>query len=148
MRNNSLKKAARYRGERPRPDLPKREELDATSRRFAVKYLLGVMNSSVAREFLRAHRRSNIHLYPDDWKQLPIPDVPSEQQKPIVALVDHILRAKRANPNADLTAFEADLNARVAALYGLTPGEIKIAEESAPSSDRRAEPAPDCSSVA
>ena len=47
VRNNSLKKAARYRGEKPpRPDLPKREELEATSRRFAVKYLLGVMNST------------------------------------------------------------------------------------------------------
>jgi hypothetical protein len=86
-----------------------------------VKYLLGVMNSSVAREFLRSNRRSNIHLYPDDWKELPIPDVPSAKQTPIAALVDEILTAKRANPNADLTAFEADLNARVAALYGLTP---------------------------
>jgi len=27
-------------------------------------------------DFLRANRRSNINLYPDDWKQLPIPDVP------------------------------------------------------------------------
>ncbi|WP_367358897.1 hypothetical protein [Syntrophus sp. (in: bacteria)] len=40
--------------------------LEATSRRFHVKFLLAVMNSSVARDFLRANRRSNIHLYPDD----------------------------------------------------------------------------------
>jgi hypothetical protein len=144
VRNNSLKKSARYRGEKPpRPDLPKREELEETSRRFAVKYLLGVMNSSVAREFLRAHRRSNIHLYPDDWKQLPIPDVPLSQQIPIVALVDEILTAKRANPNADLTAFEAALNDHVAALYGLTPDEIRLVEESARWPDDGAEPAPE-----
>ena len=123
VRNRSLKKVARYSGERPpRPDLPKREELEETSRRFAVKYLLGVMNSSVAHEFLRAHRRSNIHLYSDDWKKLPIPDVPPEQQKPIVALVDQILTAKHVTPN-DLTMLEADLNARITALYGLTPRE-------------------------
>jgi len=67
VRNNSLRKTARYRDEKPRPDLPKREELEVTGRRFAVKYLLGVMNSSTARDFLRANRRSNIHLYPDDW---------------------------------------------------------------------------------
>ena len=74
VRNKSLKKAARYRGEKPlRPDLPKREDLEATSERFAVKYQLGVMNSASAREFLRANRRSNIHLYPDDWKRLTIP---------------------------------------------------------------------------
>ncbi|HEY5704122.1 MAG TPA: hypothetical protein VIS96_00945 [Terrimicrobiaceae bacterium] len=88
MRNNSLKKAARYRGEKPRPDLPKREELETTSRRFAVKYLLGVMNSGTARDFLRANRRSNTDLYPEDWKKLPIPDVPAEQQQPIVQVVD------------------------------------------------------------
>jgi len=144
-----VKKAARYRGEKPpRPDLPRREELEETSRRFAVKYLFGVMNSSVAREFLRANRRSNIHLYPDDWKKLPIPDVPSEQQQPIVALVDQILTARRTNPAADLTAFEADLNARVAALYGLTPDEIRLVEESAPSSTRRAESTPNLSPLA
>lgn len=69
--------------------------------------------------------------------------MPPEQQKPIVALMDQILTAKHANPAADLTAFEADLNARVAALYGLTPDEIRLAEESAPSSGSRASPAPD-----
>jgi hypothetical protein len=66
VRNNSLKKSARYRDEKPHPDLPRREELEEISRRFAVKFLLAVMNSTVARDFLRAHRRSNIHLYPDD----------------------------------------------------------------------------------
>jgi len=96
VRNNSLKKAARYQGEKPlRPDLPKREELEATSRRFAVKYLLGVMNSASAREFLRAHRRSNIHLYPDDWKKLPIPGVSLAQQQPIVQVVNIILALQR-----------------------------------------------------
>jgi adenine-specific DNA-methyltransferase len=59
------------------------------------------MNSSAAQDFLRAHRRSNIHLYPDDWKKLPIPDVPAAQQAPVVALVDKILAAKRADPASD-----------------------------------------------
>lgn len=122
VRNNSLKKTAHYRGETPsRPDLPKREELEATSRRFAVKYLLGVMNSSTARDFLRANRRSNIHLYPDDWKNLPIPDVSPQQQQPIVALVEQILTAKRANPNADISKLESGLDHAIALLYGTTP---------------------------
>ena len=120
-RNRSLQKAARYRDEKPRPDLSKREELEATSRRFTVKYLLGVINSSTARDFLRANRRSNIHLYPDDWKNLPIPDVSPQQQQPIVALVEQILTAKRANPGADISALEAELDHAVALLYGTTP---------------------------
>jgi len=127
VRNNSLKKVARYRGEKPpRPDLPKREELEATSRRFAVKYLLGVMNSSAARNFLRANRRSNTDLYPDDWKNLPIPDVPPGQQKPIVALVDQILKAKRSNMNGNIPLLEQQLDTEVRRLYGLTEAEGTI----------------------
>jgi hypothetical protein len=131
VRNNSLKKAARYRDEPPRPDMPKREELEATSRRFAVKYLLAVMNSNVARDFLRANRRSNIHLYPDDWKKLPIPDVPPEKQKPIVELVTRILAAKKADPAADTSAWEREIDERVYRLYGLTAEEIRIVEGAA-----------------
>jgi len=129
VRNPSIKKSARYVGERPpRPDLPKREELETTSRRFAVKYLLAVMNSSAARDFLRANRRSNTDLYPDDWKNLPIPDVSPAQQQPIVALVDQILTAKRANADANISTLEAKLDTKVSALYGLTPGKTKIVE--------------------
>ncbi|MEI8173503.1 MAG: Eco57I restriction-modification methylase domain-containing protein [Deltaproteobacteria bacterium] len=127
VQNNSLKKSARYRGERPpRPDLPTREELEATSHRFAVKYLLGVMNSTVARDFLRANRRSNIHLYPDDWKKLPIPDVDSTAQAPLIKLVDRILDVKKADPSAVTAALEGEIDRIVYELYGLTEEEIAI----------------------
>jgi len=129
VRNNSLKKAARYSNEKPRPDLPHREDLEKTSRRFAVKFLLAVMNSSAARDFLRANRRSNIHLYPDDWKALPIPDVTPEQQVPVVELVDKILTTKRADPAADVSAIEREIDELVCWLYGLTAEEIAIVEE-------------------
>jgi len=47
VRNHSIKKQTRYASEKPpRPDLSRRKELEATSRRFVVKFLLGVMNSS------------------------------------------------------------------------------------------------------
>ena len=95
---------------------------------FAVKYLLAVMNSSVVRDFLRFNRRSNIHLYPDDWKRLPIPDVPLEKQQPIVALVDQILTAKKEDPKADTSDLERRIDEMVYALYGLTPEEIAIVE--------------------
>ena len=144
VRNNSLKKVARYRGEKPpRPDLPKREDLEASSRRFAVKYLLAVMNSSLARNFLRANRRSNIHLYPDDWKRLPVPDVDAAAQAPIVALVDRLLAAKQRDARADSIDLEQEIDRHVYALYGLTPEEIQIVEESAPSSGGTAKSAPE-----
>jgi hypothetical protein len=120
VRNNSLKKSARYEKENPpRPDLPKREPLEATSQRFSIKFLLAVMNSSVAREFLRGNRRSNIHLYPDDWKQLPIPDVAPEIQAPIVTLVAHILAAKTKAPSADVSELEEQVDRLVRSTYGM-----------------------------
>ena len=39
--------------------------------------------------------------------------------------------AKRANPAADVSAQEREIDDRVYRLYGLTPDEIKIVEESA-----------------
>jgi len=130
IRNKSLKKAARYRGENPpRPDLPKREELEAISRRFSAKYLLGVMNSSAARDFLRANRRSNIHLYPDDWKKLPIPDVPQFKQQPIVELVDRILEAKKNDPSAEISQMEHQIDLMVSQLYSMDIQENNTVEE-------------------
>ena len=62
--------------------------------------------------------RSNIHLYPDDWKNLPIPDIALAQQQPIVDLVDRIFAAKTAAPAADISALEAEIDRLVCGLYG------------------------------
>ena len=86
------------------------------------------MNSSCARDFLLANRRSNLNLYPDDWKKLPIPDVTPEQQAPIIALVDKILNAKRADLEADVSNLEKEIDKLVYDLYGLTDDDIAIVE--------------------
>jgi hypothetical protein len=39
------------------------------------------------------------------------------------------MTAKRANPQADTSAWEQEIDQRVYRLYGLTPEEIKIVEE-------------------
>ena len=86
------------------------------------------MNSTAAHNFLKANRRSNIHLYPDDWKKLPIPDVSPEKQAPIIELVDQILDAKRTAPNADISNLENEIDQIVYLLYGITTDEIAIVE--------------------
>ena len=127
--NRSIKKQARYRDETTRrSNLPEREELEKTSRCFAVKFLLGVMNSTASHNFLKANRRSNIHLYPDDWKKLPIPDVSPEQQAPVVELVDRNPRQKQADADTDVSALENEIDEIVYSLYGLTTEEIAIVE--------------------
>ncbi len=77
------------------------------------------MNSAVAREFLRANRRSNIHLYPNDWKRLPVPDCSEKAQLPVVRVVDAILTARRRDPSADVEDLEGGLEGLVRRLYGL-----------------------------
>jgi adenine-specific DNA-methyltransferase len=57
--------------------------------------------------------------------------------------VNRILKAKQANAAADTSAWEREIDQRVYRLYGLTPDEIHLVEESAPSSGRRAEPSTD-----
>ena len=94
-----------------------------------MKFLLGVMNSTAARDFLRANRRSNIHLYPDDWKKLPIPDVSLEQQEPMIQLVDQILDSKRANSEDKISKLEKKIDQIVYSLYGLDVDEMNIVEE-------------------
>ncbi len=130
VKNNSLKKAARYIYEKPSSaNLPKREELEKISRSFAVKFLMAIMNSSIAFEFLQSVRKSNTDLYPDDWKKLPIPKATPEQQKPIIELVDKILTIKYNNKTADVSKLEAEIDDKVAHLYGLTDEEMKIIRE-------------------
>ena len=131
VRNGSINKAARYRSEGYSAGLPHREGLEENSKNFAIKFLVAVMNSAALRIHLIANRRSNIHLYPDDWKKLPIPDVAPEQQEPITALVDKILDAKAADANADTSAEERAIDRLVYALYGLADDEIAAVESSA-----------------
>jgi hypothetical protein len=46
------------------------------------------------------------------------------------ASADPILKTKEANPAADVSVQEREIDDRVFRLYGLTPEEIKIVEES------------------
>ena len=127
IRNRSIQKQARYSDEQKNSvsTLP-RGQLEKTSHRFSLKFLLGVLNSVVARHLLRANRRSNIHLYPDDWKGLQIPDVLPEQQEAVIDCVECILAAKTADPTADTSADEEEIDRLVYALYGLTDAEVAV----------------------
>ena len=129
VRNRSIQKQARYVDEmRRNVNVMRREAVEQISRRFYIKFLLGILNSSVARNLLRSNRRSNIHLYPDDWKALAVPDVATERQLPVTDLVDRILKAKNIDPDADTSDLEAEIDELVYQLYGLTDAEIAAVE--------------------
>jgi hypothetical protein len=50
------------------------------------------------------------------------------QQKPVETLVTEILALKAADPAADTSALEAEIDRMVYQLYGLTAEEIRLVE--------------------
>ncbi len=84
------------------------------------------MNSTFAREWLARRRRSKIHIYPNDWKGLPIAPIPMKEQEAFVRLVDAILAEfeRHGYPlppeaAARVAELEREIDERVAALYGI-----------------------------
>ncbi len=119
--NVSISKTANYRWQSVGGD---REERDGISQRFQLKYILAVMNSSFAKAWIDARRRSKVHVYPDDWKALPIAFANTESQLVIVDLVDQILAifARKGYPlssedASELASLEAQIDQAVKELY-------------------------------
>ena len=62
-------------------------------------------------------------------EKLPVVKIPASEQPAFIALVDQILKAKAAHPDANTTDVEQEIDKRVYALYNLTQEEIAIVEE-------------------
>lgn len=69
-----------------------------------------------------------ITFYPEHIRNIPIPTATSEQQTPIIDLVEKILVAKKADATADTRELEHKIDELVYKLYGLTEEEIIIME--------------------
>ena len=106
-----------------------REDMEKLSETEDLRYLLGVMNSKYASVLLTNNRGGDYHITPEHIRNIPIPSATPAQQEPIIALVDKILAAKKANPQADTSKEEAEIDTLVYNLYGLTDDEIAIIEE-------------------
>lgn len=65
-------------------------------------------------------------------ESLPVPDASDAQQRPFVRLVDDILAAKAADPDADVTEREKEIDRLVYTLYGLSEAEITAVEKGRP----------------
>ena len=102
------------------------------NKNFDIKYILGILNTELMKAFIQSIaslKSGGYYQYSSNiLNRCPIPEVTAEQQKPIIALVDKILVAKKADNAADTSAMEAEIDDLVYALYGLTEEEIKIVE--------------------
>lgn len=96
------------------------------------KYIFALLNSTLLDYYNKNLNITNQQGFPQilmtDLQLLPIKKATNEQQQPIIDLVDKILAAKKADPAADTSKEEAEIDRLVYALYGLSEDEIKIVE--------------------
>ena len=99
---------------------------------FAPQFVLGILNSKVTTWFYRSNTdeegKTFAQIKIELLGRLPVPKIDESSQKPIIKLVERILSAKRADPQADTSALEREIDRLVYALYGLTSAEIAIVE--------------------
>ena len=91
------------------------------AKKYDYRFLLGVLNSNFTNWYFRNFLSDGLNFYPNDAKELPIPDVSPEKQTLIVKLVDQILDAKRTNPDAATADLKKEIDHLVYTLYDLTP---------------------------
>ena len=100
---------------------------DSVDKKYSLKYLCGLLNSRVVNFWYhRKYQLPTIGGYELD--SIPIPKGLSSQQ-PIIEIVDKILVAKRANPQADTSTLEREIDKKIYELYGLGPEEIAVIEQ-------------------
>ncbi|HQE92161.1 MAG TPA: TaqI-like C-terminal specificity domain-containing protein [Anaerolineae bacterium] len=96
------------------------------------KFLLGILNSQVTHYLIlqsAAQRQGGfVEFKPMYVSQIPIPDPTPDQRAAIEGLVRRLLDARGQGPQ--VSAWEAELNALVYQVYGLTAEEIKVVEGS------------------
>ena len=99
------------------------------STRWNMKFLTGLLNSTLVAFWLRHKGKmqgNNYQVDKEPLQNIPLPIVEIFQQQPIINLVDQILAAKKANPQANTTELERQIDEIVYKLYNLTPDEIAI----------------------
>ena len=99
-----------------------------------LKFLCAVLNSSLIR-WLLGQVAPTSGMGTLRWKKvyvetMPIPKITAEEQRPFIDLVDRILAARDANPAADTSHLEWEIDRLVYNLYGLTEEEDTAIERS------------------
>ncbi len=99
----------------------------------SLKYLVAFFNSKLFRTVFKdnfpalgAEGREVRKVFFD---KIPVLKIPEKEQQPFITMVDQILSAKRANPQADTSTLETTIDKLVYEVYGLTAAEIALVEE-------------------
>ncbi|MDA1050932.1 MAG: N-6 DNA methylase [Planctomycetota bacterium] len=105
-----------------------------STKAISYEYVLAILNSRLANWFYKRRftnsSKLTVNLSKEYVGQIPIKVPDKADQKPVERLVRRILAAKTRDLVADTSALEREIDELVYALYGLTPEEIKLVEES------------------
>jgi hypothetical protein len=97
---------------------------------FKLKYLLGILNSKLMDYYYYNNHKSTKTVFSEiqarSVRELPIKK--AKNQNIIIYLVDDILNAKSANPFADTSSIEKQIDEMVYRLYNLTYEEVKVVD--------------------
>ena len=97
-----------------------------------LKYLLALLNSRllnfVYHSISQEKGKSQAQVKIKNVNELPVVIPKEEKQKPMIELVNNILAAKDADPAADTSELEAEIDRLVYTVYGLTDEEIAVVE--------------------
>jgi len=103
-----------------------------TNDSMCYEYLLALLNSRLMdwwyQKLIPEKGRIFAEVKVVNLEQLPIKNISSENQQPLIPLVSQILSLKKENPAADTSALEREIDALVYRLYGLTEEEIGVIE--------------------
>jgi hypothetical protein len=94
--------------------------------------LLGILNSKLVWYFLKSicviRSGGYIEVKPQYFEQIPIAIRNKAQNDSLLLIVNQILDLKKADPKANTTTLEAEIDQLVYELYSLTKAEIAIIE--------------------
>ena len=112
------------------------------SQKYDLKYCLGLINSKVLNFYFKHILSSNLHVYPEAIRNLPLKIISGGQQ-PIIKLVDKMLSLnkrlkeikdkqtdEKARLEKEIQKTDDEIDQEVYKIYGITKEEQKIIEES------------------
>ncbi len=104
-----------------------------TNQNFSLNFIASLFNSTLinwyAHRFIFCAAQLTMHFDNYYVGKIPIPRVTTEDQQPVIELVERISSAKQENPQADSTEAERQIDKFVYALYGLTDTEVALVEK-------------------
>jgi adenine-specific DNA-methyltransferase len=100
--------------------------------KYNLKYVLALLNSKLINLYYQSISQEKGRLFAEVKKvyleQIPIKILDRQRQAPIITLVEQILAAKKADPKANTSALETQIDCLVYQIFGLTDAEIAVVE--------------------